>query len=137
MRDPRETLRELSRSDGRYAPEAFAFLFESLEPAIRLAGREDAEGPDRHISGQELLVGLRSEARRLFGPLAAQVWRRWGVHESLDWGHVVFLLVDSGLLNRREEDTLEDFREEFDYETYFVRDYPLALPLELGPSSPG
>ena len=40
MRDLREVVRKLALEDGRYSVEAFEFIFESLEPAVRLAGRE-------------------------------------------------------------------------------------------------
>ena len=71
---------------------------------------------------------MREHAREAFGPLAPQVWRSWGVHETIDWGHIVFLLVDAGLLNRQESDTLDDFRDGFDYEEAFVKDYKPRLP---------
>lgn len=137
MKDARETIRKLSRDDGRYRAEAFAFIFEALEPAVRLAGREDAEGTERHITGQELLEGLRSEARRQFGPLGAHVWRSWGIEATIDWGHIVFLLVEGGLLNRREEDSIEDFREGFDFDAYFIEGYEFELPAEIGPLATG
>jgi uncharacterized repeat protein (TIGR04138 family) len=125
MDDP---LRTLALEDGRYSPEAFRFLFESLETAVRLAGKENVEGPDRHVTGQEVLVGLRELAQRSFGPLAAQVWRSWNVHTSMDWGRIVFLLVDNGLLNRRDSDTVEDFREGFDFDEVFVAGYEPEVP---------
>ena len=134
MSDP---LRKLALKDGRFAPEAFAFLFESLDHAVKLAGRENAEGTGRHVSGQELLAGLRQHAQEAFGPLAAAVWRAWGVHEALDWGRIVFLLVDSGMLNRQDEDRLEDFKHEFDFDEAFARHYRPKLPLELFPRAPG
>jgi len=134
MRDLRHDIRKLSREDGRFRAEAFVFLFESLEPAVKLAGRDEAQGTDRHITGQELVEGLRSEATRMFGPLAAQVWRSWGVNSALDWGHIVFLLVNEGLLNRREEDTIDDFREGFDFDQSFVEEYQLVLPAVIGPA---
>lgn len=126
-----DDLRQLALNDGRYSPEALRFLFESLEFAIRLAGKEEAEGGDRHVTGQEVLAGMREHAKRTFGPLAGAVWRQWGVHETLDWGRIVFLLVDAGMLNRQESDTIEDFANGFDYEQAFVRDYELVLPSEL------
>ena len=134
MSDP---LRKLALRDKRCAPEAYAFLFDSLDTAIRLAGREQAEGADRHVSGQELLAGLRAHASELFGPLAGEVWRRWGVRESLDWGRIVFLLVDEGLLNRQEQDSIEDFRAGFDFDEAFERSYRPQLPPELFPRAPG
>jgi len=95
---------------------------------MRLAGREHAEGQERHVTGQEVLTGMRGHAQALFGPLAAQVWRSWGVRETLDWGRIVFLLVDGGLLNRQESDTIEDFRSGFDFDEVFVRQYQVRLP---------
>ncbi len=114
--------------DGRYSPEAFTFLFHSLQHAIQLAGKEEAEGTERHVSGQELLAGMRHYAIELFGPLAAPVWRSWGVNETIDWGHIVFLLVENGMLNRQESDTIEDFRDGFDYDDAFVEAYRPQLP---------
>jgi len=131
-----DPLRKLSNEDGRFKPEAFQFLLESLDHAIDLAGRATAEGTGRHVSGQELLAGMRVYATQLFGPMAAQVWRSWGIRDSLDWGHVVFLLVDGGMLNRQDNDTIEDFRETFDFDLEFVDKYRPALPAELGAAPP-
>jgi uncharacterized repeat protein (TIGR04138 family) len=125
MSDP---LRKLALRDGRYAPEAFQFLFESLEHAVKLAGRAEAEGVERHVSGQELLAGMRAYAGELFGPLAAQVWRSWGVRSTLDWGRIVFLLVDNGMLNRQDNDTIDDFKDGFDFDQAFVESYKVQLP---------
>ena len=129
MEDP---VRILALEDGRYSPEAFRFLFESLEFAIRLAGKEEQKGPERHVSGQEVLSGMREYGIELFGPLAAQVWRSWGVRETIDWGHIVFLLVEAGMLNRQDSDSIEDFRSGFDFDRVFVEDYELQVPGELG-----
>jgi uncharacterized repeat protein (TIGR04138 family) len=118
----------LALKDGRYSPEAFRFLFEALPHAVRLAGKEKAEGTERHVTGQEVLAGMRAHAGQIFGPLAAAVWRSWGVRETLDWGRIVFLLVDNGLLNRQESDTIDDFRAGFDFDEVFVRQYEVNLP---------
>jgi uncharacterized repeat protein (TIGR04138 family) len=122
----------LALKDGRYSPEAFRFLFESLPHAVRLAGKESAEGQERHVTGQQVLEGMRELATQLFGPLAAPVWRSWGVRETLDWGHIVFLLVENGLLNRQESDQVEHFRDGFDFEEAFVRSYRVPLPEAAG-----
>lgn len=128
MKDP---LLEIATTDGRYAVEAFQFLFEALDDSLRLAGKQELEGPERHLTGQEVLKGMRALAERAFGPLAAQVWRRWGIHQSLDWGHIVFLLVDANLLARREEDSIDDFRAGFDFDAAFVDSYEIAIPSDL------
>ena len=127
MNDMKEKLRQLAMKDGRFAPDAFYFLFEALETATSLAGKSALEGPERHVSGQEVLAGLRARALTTFGPLAPQVWRAWGVHETLDWGRIVFLLVDHGHLRRQEDDTIEDFRAGFDFDRSFEEGYRGAL----------
>ena len=126
-----DPLRKISSEDGRYAPEAFQFVFESLEPAVRLAGRDHLEAKDRHVCGPELLAGMREHAMTLFGPMAAHVWRSWGVKRTVDWGEIVFVLVNAGMLNRQETDSIEDFRDGFDFEEAFVEGYELKLPAEV------
>jgi len=132
-----EPLRELAARDGRYAHEAFRFLLDSLEYAVRAAGKTEAHGTERHITGQELVEGLRQHAQQVFGPLAAQTWRAWGIHDTLDWGKIVFLLVEKGLLRRQDSDTIEDFSPGFDFDRYFVDGYEPELPSELGQASDG
>lgn len=129
MTDP---LREIWKRDRRYALEAYQFLFDALDQAVRLTGREQEDGAGRHVTGQELLEGMRVHASNLFGPLAAAVWRAWGVNETLDWGRIVFRLVDAKLLNRQDEDTIDDFRDGFDLDEAFVHHYRPTLPTEIG-----
>jgi len=126
-----DPLRKIAAEDGRYAAEAYQFVFESLEPAVRLAGRENCEGHERHVSGQELLAGMRAHAADTFGPLAGHVWRSWGLKRTVDWGEIVFVLVRAGMLNRQDTDSVEDFRDGFDFDEAFVDGYELKLPAEI------
>jgi uncharacterized repeat protein (TIGR04138 family) len=128
VKDPRK----LASEDGRYSPEAFEFLFAGLDQAVKLAGRDAAQGASRHVSGQELLEGMKHYARELFGPLAAYVWRSWGIRNTRDWGNIVFLLVEAELLNRQEGDTIQDFEGTLDFDEFFVTSYQPELPEELG-----
>jgi uncharacterized repeat protein (TIGR04138 family) len=123
MNDMKEKLRAIALRDGRFSPEAYYFLFEALEAAVKLAGKEGLQGAARHVTGKEVLAGMREHALTVFGPLTPQVWRSWGIHETLDWGRVVFVLVDAGMLKRQDEDRLEDFADGFDLERTFVEAY--------------
>ena len=98
---------------------------------MKLAGREQSEGPERHVTGQELLAGMRQYAIEQFGPLAGAVWRAWGIRDTLDWGRIVFLLVEEGMLNRQDTDSIEDFRPGFDFDAAFVRAYQPRLAPDL------
>lgn len=133
MNDMKEKLRGIAMRDGRFAPDAYYFLFDSLELAVKLAGKDGLQGPARHVTGREVLTGMRERALELFGPLTPQVWRAWGVRETLDWGRVVFVLVDAGMLKRQDDDRLEDFADGFDFERTFVEGYQPKLAGALSP----
>ena len=104
--------------DGRYRAEAYHFLMLALSYTV-------AQLPEpRHVSGRELLEGIRRYALEQFGPMAKTVFEHWGVLETMDFGRIVFRLVDAELLAKTETDRLEDFSGAYDFEAAFVRDYP-------------
>src|SRR5690606_519385 len=114
-----DTLQLIAAKDGRYDLQAFQFLYEALEVAAQATGRQSAEGVARHVSGKDLLEGIRRYGRWLCGPFAARVSRSGGVRETRDWGKIVFLLVENNLLNRQEEDPLDDFRDGYEFDAAF------------------
>lgn len=107
--------------DSRYEIGAYLFLYEALAWTQKHLGRDDAtlEAPARHVTGQELLTGIHDYAFELFGPLAPVVFRRWGIRSTLDFGHMVFNLVESELLGKTDSDRREDFADGFDFDTAF------------------
>ena len=112
--------RVLSR-DRRYELAAYFFIYEAIAFTQKLLGRDDPnmEPAERHVSGRELLDGIRQYAGRLFGPLAPTVFRSWGVRRAADFGEIVFNLVDNDLLGKTESDRREDFAGGFDFDTAF------------------
>jgi len=138
MTDTKERLRQIARADGRFSPEACYFLFEALEVAVKISGKDGLQGPARHVTGREVLEGLKEHALATFGPLGAYVWRAWGIHETFDWGRVVFLLVDHGLLKRQDSDSVEEFRDVFEFDATFGAGYEArlrdSLAARLGPT---
>ena len=44
---------------------------------------------------------------------------QWGIHRSVDFGHIVFALVDAGLMLKTDDDTIEDFSDVFDFAESF------------------
>jgi uncharacterized repeat protein (TIGR04138 family) len=114
----------LARRDGRYATEAYHFVFEALDYILehsdrRLAARGRTESPNRHISVDQLLDGIRGFALDEFGPLARLVLERWGLYRTEDFGEIVFNLVESRLLNTQECDRKDDFRNGFNFREAF------------------
>lgn len=112
----------------RYHPQAYLFVTESLRLTQELLGREhrdESEDHSAHISGRELLDGVRLLGLRQFGMLAPCVFRSWGIQSTEDFGHVVFELVERGELRKTEQDQLSDFRDVYLFETVFQDEYPL------------
>jgi uncharacterized repeat protein (TIGR04138 family) len=77
------------------------------------------EPQGRHVSGQELCLGLRSLAVEKYGLLARTVLRGWGVSTTEDFGKIVYAMVDTGLLRTSERDSLDDFRGVYEFDEAF------------------
>jgi uncharacterized repeat protein (TIGR04138 family) len=126
--DPK--LAAVVRDDPRYAYEAYEFIFDAIQMTQRVMGKEPLrEGETvqkrHHVSGPELLEGVRQMALAEFGMLAKTVFRVWGVKQTDDWGNIVFNLIEADLMNKTSEDRLDDFHAVYDFETAF--EYRITL----------
>ena len=113
--------RRILAKDARYQVAAYLFLYEALAYTQKKLGRDDPslEPVARHLTGQELLEGIRRYAHQAFGPLAPTVFRSWGVRATADFGEIVFNLVENDLRGKTDEDRREDFAGGFDFDTAF------------------
>ena len=112
----------------RYSPEAYQFVSLALQFTQRNHGRVAAHDPDyeeAHITGHELLDGIRELALQQFGLLAATVFRQWGVRCTDDFGRIVFELIERGEMKKTEHDQLSDFSDVYDFEEVFDRSYQI------------
>lgn len=124
-----ETVDALRESHRRYAREAYGFVVDALVETARSLPAVRREDPERrHLSGRELLAAVVSIARRDYGPMAAVVFREWGVRSSEDVGEIVFELVRAGHLSARREDSIDDFRGGPDLAAELARDVELGPP---------
>jgi uncharacterized repeat protein (TIGR04138 family) len=114
-----EALEEIVRDDPRYDEQAYHFIREALDFTIKMLDKP-AEGPGRHVSGYELLEGIRKFALEEYGPLAHTILRRWGIRRCEDFGELVFNLVEKGVLGKTDEDRREDFHGGYDFRDAFV-----------------
>lgn len=104
-----------------FPPEAVAFLKRALVETVRRLGRHapDLAEEERHVTGGELLEGIRLLGEELYGRLAPVVFAQWSVHRTDDWGEIVFALVESGSLRKTERDSRSDFAHGYDFKTAF------------------
>ncbi len=117
-----EALPQLLERDPRYAEDAYHFLREALDFTVKLL-EKPVQGPGRHVSGQELLEGIRQYALKEYGQLAMRVLNTWGIHRTVDFGEIVFNMVGCGLLGKTDQDRVEDFAGGYDFETAFVKPF--------------
>ncbi len=110
-------LENIADSDGAYSLEAYSFVMSALH--FTLKELEES----RHLTGGELLRGIKTYAAEQYGPMAHMVFNHWGVHDTLDFGKVVFKLVDAGFMTKTDEDSLDDFRDVYNFKEAF--DQPL------------
>jgi uncharacterized repeat protein (TIGR04138 family) len=80
-------------------------------------------GERRHITGQELLRSISEFSRKRFGPLTRTVFEEWGILETFDFGRIVFELVEQGVMSKTDEDSIEDFRDGYDFHQEFEVNY--------------
>jgi uncharacterized repeat protein (TIGR04138 family) len=120
MEDSAELLAKIetiASQSGDYSPQAYLFVLESLEMVLARLGER------RHVSGEDLLEGIKDLAKDRFGPMAKDVLNSWEVHTTLDFGRIVFHLVEAGLLSKTPEDSLSDFIDKYDFTQEFEANY--------------
>jgi len=116
------TLELIRRKDPRYQPDAYHFVREALEHTQKVITKQNRSQP-RHVTGQELLEGIREFALNQFGPMAITVFEEWGITRCEDFGEIVFNMVDIGLLGKTEQDSRDDFLNGFDFATAFRKPF--------------
>ncbi len=112
-----EKIEKIVEQDSRYKVAAYAFVLLALNFTLGKLGKR------RHVTGKELLEGIREFGIQQYGPMTKTVFNYWGVKATRDFGEIVFSLVEHRLLGKTEEDKIEDFVDVYDFENEFVRKY--------------
>ena len=123
-----EALAQILAKDARYHRDAYHFLREALDFTQRNQPREP-RAKIRHVTGQELLDGIRRFALEQFGPMAVTVLEEWGVRRCEDFGDMVFNMVEARLLAKTEQDSRDDFRGGYDFTDAFKKPFLPAARL--------
>lgn len=118
-----ELLEPIIAKDDRYTAQAYLFVREGLDHTVKNMDKM------RHVSGQELLEGMREYALKEYGPVTKRVLSEWGINECVDFGNIVFNLVDEGLLGKTEEDSIEDFTGGYDFHEAFIQPFQPKEPI--------
>src|SRR2546423_3545957 len=128
-----EALAKIREKDPRYDREAYLFVREALDHTQKTISKE-TRGKMRHVSGQELLGGIRDFALAQFGPMVTTVLESWGIRACSDFGDIVFNMVEVGWLAKTEKDSRTDFEGGYDFQEAFQKPF-LPSNRRLKPTS--
>jgi uncharacterized repeat protein (TIGR04138 family) len=124
-----QAIEQLTKTDPRYPKDAYHFVREALDFTIKQQKKKATSPREHHISGKELLEGIRAFALKEYGPLSHTVLSYWNIKRSEDVGELVFNLVGIRILKTSEQDTKDDFKNGYDFREAFI------LPFEPDKSS--
>ncbi len=112
-------IEKVMEENDQYKFEAYSFVMAALHHTVSKLPKA------RHITGQELLQGIREYALEQFGPMTRTVLNYWGIMKTVDFGKIVFALVEVGILRKQPEDKIEDFQDVYDFKEAFDRGYKI------------
>tara|TARA_B100000700_G_scaffold64608_3_gene71264 strand:- start:1881 stop:2327 length:447 start_codon:yes stop_codon:yes gene_type:complete len=132
-------LMDLLAKDTRYTAEAYEFIRNALNfahdelglgnvDAEALKSALEAEGDlpeEAHLTGQQLCEAIRQYSLAQFGYMAKTVLNSWGLKETLDFGEVVYNLIDIEMMRKSDSDSKDDFAEVYDFDRVFVDDFDI------------
>lgn len=115
----------ICKEDARFDKKAYEFVRQGLDHTVKeLRKKEGAKAErSRHVSGPELLQGMRIYALEQYGPLTKTVLNAWGIKRCRDIGDIVFNLIEYNVFSKTESDRPEDFADVYTFEDAFVKPY--------------
>ncbi len=133
--DFNEVVELICKEDPRFDKKAYTFIRQGLDHTVKELKKKESKGRSQHVSGKELLEGLRAYALDQFGPLAKTVLNSWGVTKCRDFGDIVFNLIEYNVFTKTENDRREDFTDVYSFEDAFVKPFLPSKKPRSGPST--
>ncbi len=130
-----EALEQILAKDPRFHRDAYYFVREALDFTQKHVSKEH-RGRIRHVTGQELLDGIRQFALSQFGPMTLTVLDEWGVRQPSDFGEIVFNMVEIGLLAKTDKDSRADFERGYSFDDAFRKPFLPSNKLADKPADP-
>ena len=114
--------------DPRFDREAYYFLRDALDFTVKARKKARDGNVSGHVSGQQLLEGVRQYAIKQFGPMVVTVLDYCGIHRCEDIGEMVYNLINIGVFGKTDTDSIDDFKGGYDFQEAFVEPYqPVRL----------
>jgi uncharacterized repeat protein (TIGR04138 family) len=132
-----EAVERILGEDPRYHRDVYAFVRDALDFTVKQQ-KKSKEGYIRHVSPGQLLDGIRVFALKEFGPMVPTVFGYWNVRSCEDLGNIVFNMIRKEILGKNDTDTIEQFKDGYDFKEAFVLPFlaePPKAPAKPKPES--
>lgn len=97
-----------------YPAEAFFLMMNALQTPMQ------STFVQTHSDAEQLCHRLRTEALRAYGSNAQKQLADWGIRSTKDFGVIIYTLIDKGLAQKSEQDSIEQFDNVFDFDEAFA-----------------
>ncbi len=126
--EPQERLFQILDREKSFPLAAYTAIHKGLDYTLKIKKQNG------HVSGQELALGMAGYIKQEYGPFSHLVLEGWGIRSTVDFGRIVFDLIDAGLMRKQEEDRLVDFENVYDFQEMFYQgsDWLEDIRSELG-----
>lgn len=110
-------LEKICQKHKKYKIDAYTFVLTALNYTMEKLKRKG------HLAGKELLEGIKDFAIQEYGRMSKTVFEHWGVKNTEDFGQIVFNMVEEGILGKTEADSINDFRNVYDFKQVFEKNF--------------
>ena len=114
-----EVIERIYEEDQRFEKGAYYFVRQALDYTLQSLREKGNQRSSNHVSGGELLDGIRRFALQQYGPMTVTLFKHWGVTCCEDFGDIVFNLVDRQVLGKTKNDKKQDFTRGYSFEEAF------------------
>jgi uncharacterized repeat protein (TIGR04138 family) len=119
-----DDIRKIVEADPRYPFEAYIFVQDALQYTQRVQGRSKSD--PKHVSGKELLEGIRLYALKTFGPMVPTMLEAWGIRSCQDFGEIVFNMIEHKVASKTDTDSRDDFKGGYNFDEAFRKPFQPA-----------
>lgn len=134
--DFNEVVLLICKEDNRFHKSAYTFVRQGLDFTVKELKKSDTRraGRSLHVTGVELLMGMRAYALDQYGPMARTVLAEWGIKRCSHFGDIVFNLIEYNVFSKTDQDRREDFSEVYTFEEAFDAPFLPEHPRQARPA---
>jgi len=113
-------LDKLLETDARYPKDAYNFVCRAVNIIAREIALKNNAKKDKHISGLQLLLGMKKILLAKYGCMAIDILNFWNITCTDDFGNIVYNLAEIEMLGTSNEDSQADFHNCFSFYDAFI-----------------